>query len=141
MNTTSISLLERLRQPAAQSEWSRFVSLYTPLLYFWACRLGLQEQDSADLVQDVLTTLVQKLPEFAYDRGKSFRGWLRTVMLDKWREGQRRRCVPLEHAGPVNLEGIADPDAGDVFGEAEYRRQLVRRALQLMQAVFEENTW
>jgi len=38
MNTTSVSLLERLRQPTAQQAWQRFVDLYTPLLYYWACR-------------------------------------------------------------------------------------------------------
>jgi RNA polymerase sigma-70 factor (ECF subfamily) len=75
MNSTSVSLLERLRQPAAPEDWGRFVQLYTPLLYYWACRLGLQEQDAADLVQEVFTTLVQKLPEFAYEPDRSFRGW------------------------------------------------------------------
>jgi hypothetical protein len=49
MQTTSLSLLERLRQPAAQTDWARSVSLYKSLLYSWACRLGLQEADAADL--------------------------------------------------------------------------------------------
>src|SRR5438552_17277524 len=81
MYTTPVSLLERLHQPAADEAWQRFVKLYTPLLYHWACRVGLQGADAADLVQDVLTLLVQKLPEFKYDSQKSFRAWLRTVML------------------------------------------------------------
>jgi RNA polymerase sigma-70 factor, ECF subfamily len=73
MESTSSSLLLRLRQPGEQASWQRFVDLYTPLLYFWACRMGLSSADAADLVQDVFVTLVQKLPQFEYDSGKSFR--------------------------------------------------------------------
>ena len=36
MYSTSVSLLERLRQPAQPEAWGRFVELYTPLLYYWA---------------------------------------------------------------------------------------------------------
>ena len=46
----------------------------------------MQEQDAADLVQDVLIVLMRKLPEFHYQPGKSFRGWLRTVLMNKWRD-------------------------------------------------------
>jgi hypothetical protein len=38
MDSTSVSLLQRLRQPAEAEEWVRFVKLYTPLLFTWALR-------------------------------------------------------------------------------------------------------
>ena len=64
MHTTSLSLLERLRWPEEQeTNWRRFVQLYTPLLFHWARKLGLSAEDAADLVQEVLTLLIQKLPE------------------------------------------------------------------------------
>jgi DNA-directed RNA polymerase specialized sigma24 family protein len=44
-------------------------------------------------VQEVLLVLVPKLPEFTYDPEQSFRGWLRTITLNKWR--QRCRRLPL----------------------------------------------
>lgn len=47
MHTTSITLLERLRQPSDPEAWCHFVELYTPLLYSWSRRLGLQEADAA----------------------------------------------------------------------------------------------
>lgn len=50
MNTTPVSLLERLRQPAEQAAWERFVQLYTPLLCHWARRLDVPEPDVADLL-------------------------------------------------------------------------------------------
>ncbi|OAI46809.1 hypothetical protein AYO44_10765 [Planctomycetaceae bacterium SCGC AG-212-F19] len=140
MFTTSVSLLERLREPGAKPSWERFVRLYTPLLYYWVRRLNMQEQDAADLVQDVLTTLVQKLPEFQYDPSRSFRAWLRAVTLNRWRNGQRRRPVAALGAGVEELAGDAG-EAMDILAEAEYRDYLVGRALRLMRAEFEEQTW
>jgi RNA polymerase sigma-70 factor (ECF subfamily) len=138
MNTTPISLLERLHRADEEEAWSRFVQLYTPLLCQWAGRLGLQDADAADLVQDVFTVLVRKLPEFRYDPRKRFRGWLWTVLLNKWRE-RARRAAPA--GGPEGLDELAGPDAADAVGEAEYRDYLIRRALELMQAEFEPTTW
>src|SRR5262245_6236650 len=64
MLTTSDSLLHRLRHPSDGEAWARFIQLYTPVLHRWANRLGLQEADAADLVQDVFGLLLRKLPEF-----------------------------------------------------------------------------
>src|SRR5262245_50882457 len=142
MNTTSVSLLERLRQQVdLDINWKRFVQLYTPLLYHWARKLDLAETDAADLVQDVFVLLVQKLPEFVYDRGKSFRGWLRTVMINKWREQHRRRAVKAQVTSDSALAAVADPDGTDPVEEAEYRQHLVGRALRIMQAEFQPATW
>ncbi len=140
MNTTSASLLDRLRQREQPDAWARFVQLYTPLLYRWAVGLRLREADAADLVQEVLTTLVQKLPEFHYDRGGSFRRWLRTVLRNKWGALQRRRApVPMDaQAGP--LADLPAP-AEDERDEAEYREYLVERGLQLIRGDFEPATW
>lgn len=142
MHTTSISLIERLREPGQEEAWSRLVELYTPLLFFWAHRAGLRDQDAADLVQDVFAVLVQKLPEFLYDRRKSFRGWLRTILTNKWRDRCRRQAAsPVRPGNPAALASVAGPNTVDDFWEDEYRRHLVGRALQLMQAEFQPSTW
>ena len=141
MHTTPPSLLERLRQPGDQEAWERFVELYTPLIFYWARGVGLQDQDAADLVQDVFTLLVQKLAEFNYDEHKSFRGWLRTVTLNLWRNDQRRRAEqPVDADGPI-MSGLASPDEAEKLWEAEYRDHLVQRALEVMQREFEPSTW
>jgi RNA polymerase sigma-70 factor (ECF subfamily) len=141
MNTTSVTLLERLRQPNEPDAWARFVKLYTPLLFYWARRLGLQDQDASDLVQEVFVTLVQKLPEFRYDRQKNFRSWLRTVMHNKWRDRGRRPALAVGRGQEAALAERAAPDDPDAFGEAEYRQHLVQRALELMQAEFPPKMW
>jgi len=140
MHTTLVSLLQRLRRPDERDAWDRFVELYTPLLYYWARRVGLQDADAGDLVQEVFTVLVYKLPEFSYDQSKSFRGWLRTITLNKWREKQRRGGSRREE-GDEALSGLSGPDPAAELWEAEYRQQLVRRALEIMQGEFQPATW
>src|SRR5882762_1277502 len=124
MDTTSISLLERLRQPAHEEAWARFVNLYTPFIYYWARRVGLTSEEAADLVQDVLTVLVQKLPEFQYDPEKSFRGWLRTVTLNKWRENRRRVGVVVSQASDSTLAGVVSPQDEETFWQVQYRHHV-----------------
>lgn len=82
--------------------------------------------------------LVQKIPEFEYDPGKSFRGWLRTILFNKWRDRRRGAAVPLDAVEPGLL---AAPHDAEVFGEAEYRQHLVERALEVMRAEFQPTTW
>jgi RNA polymerase sigma-70 factor, ECF subfamily len=137
MHTTPLTLLQRLGQSASPEAWRQFVALYTPLLFHWARSRGLQEDDAADLVQDVLVILVQRLPEFQYQPGKSFRGWMRMVLLNKWRDR-------MAAAAPGQLNGVAEPEAPDgvaLLEEEEYRRYVVGRALRLMQTDFEPTTW
>jgi RNA polymerase sigma-70 factor (ECF subfamily) len=139
MYTTSISLLERLRQPMDPA-WGRFVDLYAPLLHRWACRLNLSDGDAADLVQDVFVQLVRKLPEFRHDGQHRFRDWLRAVLVNQYRDRRVRREEPV----PGELDKLADPDApdpGEAAAAAEYRQYLVGRALELMQTDFEPATW
>jgi RNA polymerase sigma-70 factor (ECF subfamily) len=140
MNTTSLSLLERLRQPADQEAWNQFVKLYTPLLYHWARQVGLSPQDRADLIQDVLLLLVRKLPEFTYDPKKSFRSWLRTVTLNKWRENYRKSATVAVHSS-AGLEEVPAPDEAAAFDLAEYRHHLIRHAFEAIRPEFPERTW
>ncbi len=137
---TSSSLLDRLRQPADHKAWERFVELYTPLLYYWARRTGLQDADAADLVQEVLVLLFRKLPEFRYDRHKGFRNWLRTVTLNKWRQIVRRRR-PATLDGTNDEAQIPEAEASHGFEEAEYQRSLVQEALRALQGEFPATTW
>lgn len=136
--TTSLSLLERLRQPGQPLAWSRFVGLYTPLLFYWANKKGLSPQDAEDLVQEVLTAMIQTLPRFSYDRQRTFRGWLRQILHNKWCDRQRKARLPI--AADADL--LMVPDSEDSpFWETEHRQFLVRRALELMQSEFKPSTW
>jgi RNA polymerase sigma-70 factor (ECF subfamily) len=137
VETTSLSLLVRLQRPGEASAWARFVQIYTPLLLLWLRGWGLQEQDAADLAQEVFVTLLQKLPEFRHDPRYRFRQWLRTIALNKCRDFRRRRTAAVAN----NLADVPAPEEGHDFVESEYRQYLVGRALELMQTEFPPRVW
>lgn len=138
---TSISLLERLRQPANVGDWGRLVALYEPLLLAWAKRAGLQDADAADLTQEVFAHLYKKLPEFQYDPKRSFRAWLRTVTLNLWRGRQRRMSARAENAPLDKVPEPETPDPAADFWEADFHKHLARRALEIMKDEFQPSTW
>ena len=93
----------------------------------------------ADFSQEVLLVLVEHLPKFRYDPTRSFRAWLKTILLNAWRKS-------LIKAGRINdqvtdLDHFADSDPGQLLEETEHRDHLVKRALALMQKDFEPSTW
>jgi RNA polymerase sigma-70 factor (ECF subfamily) len=138
LNTTPISLLERVQQRGDEAAWRQFVDLYSPLLCQWGRRAGLQEADLADVVQDVFATLVRVLPEFEYDPQKSFRAWLKTVQANRCRKLAAARRE-LAHQGPV--EEIPAPEFPDPLSDVEYRSLLVASALRVAEASFEPVTF
>lgn len=140
MVSTSPSLLDRLRQPGEPDAWARFVHLYSPILYTWARDMGLEREDAADLVQDMFTVLVQKLPLFEYDARGRFRGWLWTVTRNCWIDKYRRPLLPVAPACRPDDR----PSEGDVAAaveEAEFCRYLVRAVVPAVRAEFHESTW
>jgi RNA polymerase sigma-70 factor (ECF subfamily) len=141
MNSTPVSLLERLRRPDDAEAWSRFVLLYAPMLYSWASRLGMQEADAADFVQEIFAVLLRRLPEFHYDPAFRFRGWLRTVTLNLWRDRAKRRPVPQPVGAAAVLDDQRDSDRLEQFIETEHNAFLMRRALDILQADFQPVTW
>lgn len=141
MDSTSVSLLRRLREPKGEVAWTRFVELYAPLIFYWARQKGLNVTDAADLVQDVLATLVVRLRDFQYDAEQRFRGWLRTITLNRAHDLYRRKAARQEVTDPAILEQLTVVDDTDLFMESEYRSLLVHRALQLLKSEFRDTTW
>jgi RNA polymerase sigma-70 factor (ECF subfamily) len=140
MPTTSLTLLDRLRQPDHPDAWDRFVRLYAPLLLRWAELQGVRGPDAEDLAQAVLLKLIRLLPNYQRQDGQSFRGWLFTICRNECRDFHTRRATrPLP--GDDGLSTVPAPPRGDDLGEAEYRRRLVRRVLELVRSDFGEPTW
>jgi RNA polymerase sigma-70 factor, ECF subfamily len=141
MDTTPVSLIERLSRRPEESAWKRFVDLYTPLLYFWAQKGGLPSDRAADVVQEVFLTLLEQLPRFQYDPKGSFRGWLRSILLHKCHDYHRRAARQV-NAGSA-LEHLEDetPGGEELFTLREYREHLAGRAMRLMRAEFQPVTW
>lgn len=145
MNTTSESLLLRLRSNQEdqidESAWRQFVELYTPLIFSWARKIGLEANDASDLVQDVLTLAFQRLPGFQYDRNKSFRSWLKTVTVNRYRESIRKKSAKQSVASHSILEQLQPVEHAESTWDLDYARLLVARSMEVMKSDFAPSTW
>ena len=143
---TSRSLLDRARAHDAAA-WGRLVALYAPLVFQWCRRWGLQEEDAADVFQEVFQSVAAHLDRFRKERaGDTFRGWLRTITRSKVHDLFRRRAREpggvggsAAQAWMAQLPVPPTPDEEDIEGRAE--RGLFRRAMESIAVEFEERTW
>jgi RNA polymerase sigma-70 factor, ECF subfamily len=140
---TSLTLLERVRA-ADPDAWKRLVHLYSPLVFSWARRAGLADQDAADLVQDVWQSVAAALDRFRRDEsGGTFRGWVWTIARNKVRDHFRNRQGEPEAAGGTEarqvLETVPEQEPADDTGVENHH--LLHRALELIRPEFEERTW
>lgn len=143
---TSHSLLQRLRERPTPDDWSRLVAVYDPWIRDWLRRQGVQDHDAADITQEVLSCVVSEMPQFRYDseRGR-FRGWLRTITLNRLRAfwKARPRHVSLASGdGAAMLEQLADPHSGlSQQWDREHDAHVLRQAMTAVRPEFRPATW
>lgn len=136
---TSTSLLVRLRDERDHDAWSEFVDLYAPMLLRWCRARGLSDQDAADCIQEILTTLVRRMKDFEYDPTRSFRAWLKTIATSRLSDYfSRQRRIAVAEAS-ASRRHLAD-DEVDVFDEQEYRAYVIGRSLKMIEADFDDKT-
>jgi RNA polymerase sigma-70 factor (ECF subfamily) len=140
MHDTPASLLERLCRQPRDGDWERFVRLFTPLLSRWANRFGVPTTDTEDALQEVFVLLFRRLPLFRRDPEGSFRAWLWTVFRRELL-AHHQRTGKLPSATAAQLEQLLTPDGVPEASEAEFRKALVERALQLVKRDFPDKTW
>ena len=146
MNETSVSLLERLRGQAEETDWQRLVDLYTPLIRGWLRRHAPDLRDADDVVQDVLAVVVRRLPEFEHQRVGSFRRWLKSITVnclrDHWKRQKHRPAGTGDSDFLEVLQQLEDPrsDLSRMWDE-EHDRHVTRRLLQIIRPRFEATTW
>ena len=140
---TQPSLLLRLRDPSDDAAWSRFASLYTPLIFAFCRGRGLSEADAADVAQDVLKAIAGAIPRFSYDRSRSsFRNWLFTVVRSKLNNFFAAQARQPRPAGETTVQHFADHEpALEETWQREYQANLLRWAAEQVRAEFKDATW
>src|SRR4051812_25651175 len=142
--TTSVTLLGRLRSdPADRAGWDVFVERYGRHIYRWCQHWKLQDADAEDLTQTILMTLFRRLPDFAYDPSRSFRGWLKTVAYHAWSDFRRRR-VPRPAADSLVAEAILTLEAREDLAqklEAAFDLELLEAAQTRVRQRVAPHTW
>lgn len=142
MQSTSVSLLKRVKNREDREAWSRLVDLYAPLVYTWGRRAGLDDSDASDLTQEVLTVLAQQLPEFEYDSSQSFRGWLKTITTNRAKNFHRAAASRPAFGDDSAIRREADP-AADIrlFERNEYASYVVKQLLATVRHEFRDDVW
>jgi RNA polymerase sigma-70 factor (ECF subfamily) len=142
MNETRQSLLLRAQAGEADA-WEDLAGLYRPLILGWLGRHGVPAGDLEDLGQDVLLSVVKRLPAFRHSgRRGAFRSWLRTIVCsrtaDYWRAaGPAARA----RGGGAALREVADPGGGlDRQWDEEHDRYVLHCLLDLVEEEFEPLT-
>lgn len=140
---TRASLLIRIRDPRDAEAWNRFVSIYTPVVYGFARRRGLQDADAADLAQEVLRSVSNASTRLRYDPARGgFRGWLFTVTRNKINTFfSKRKRDPL---GQASLEGNSDELVAreeEADWSRDYEQRLFSCACESVKDLFQETTW
>jgi RNA polymerase sigma factor (sigma-70 family) len=149
---TRPSLLQRLQEGGDGQSWQEFGDLYGGLIRRYVRKAGLTEAEAQEVVQETMISVARNLPEFRYDPAvASFKTWL--LKLTRWRvTDQLRKRLPLAPRGGSTEEAtartstinrVADPSASDLdqLWEAEWRRTLLDRAIQVVKAQVELKQW
>src|SRR4051794_21665683 len=103
--TTHATLLNKLGQnPNDQAGGEEFVEGYGRHIYRWGRHWKLSDADAEDVTQNILVKLTQKLRAFDYDPAKSFRGWLKTVAFNAWRDFESSRRHTHVAVGGTQME-------------------------------------
>lgn len=143
---TSASLLERLRTSPEQADWNLLVELYTPLIRGWLRRYSASNQDADDVVQEVLSVVVRKLPFFERERTGSFRSWLRTISVNCLRDSWKAKKFRPSAAGGSDfqnvLEQMADPasELAQRWND-EHDRHVLQSLLEQIRPKLKDEIW
>ncbi|MEL6108041.1 MAG: sigma-70 family RNA polymerase sigma factor [Planctomycetota bacterium] len=140
---TRESLLIRLRDPRDRDAWDRFISIYRPLVYRIARVRGVGETDAQDLTQNVLLSVSQAIADWTPREGTRFRHWLARVAKNAAINSLARQPKDRARGGSgysAALAEVANPEIEQLY-ELEYRRQLYRRAAEIVRNRADENTW
>ncbi|MFN7842548.1 MAG: RNA polymerase sigma factor [Pirellula sp.] len=140
-DVTHPSLLLRVRNADDAAAWETFVRIYGPLIYSYCRRKNLQENDAADVAQEVLTRVSKAIRTFEYDPNKGrFRDWLGRITHNEIvRLLQAKGKNPQDIGEDNNVELVAG-DSGSAWDD-HFHAALLDAALKRIESEFEPETW
>jgi RNA polymerase sigma-70 factor (ECF subfamily) len=143
MDSTPVSLLERLRTGPDEASWRRLFDLYTLFIRRWLESRGMPASDVDDLAQEVCAVVARELPEFHHSgRPGAFRLWVRTIALNRLRAYWRTRRTGQRWQDGQDLDRLADPDDQlSTLWDRDHDLFVVRRLMELIEPEFAPSTW
>ena len=154
---TRSSLLSRLKNTEDHSGWQTFNDIYGRLIFRFAIKNGLTEDEAEEVVQETMIGMAKYLPNFTYDpKVCAFKTWL--LNLSRWRiqnqlHQRRAPSAPRLHSsdcGPENDPPCAVPptsvaqpavDEFEALWEREWRATLMDAALARVKPLCSVKQW
>ena len=128
---TRETLLQKLKNKHDDSAWEDFVFFYQKYIYYICRRMNLSHHDSEEIVQKVLMIAWRKLPNFDYDKRRTFRGWLCKVTKDCVKEFYRSyksQSNKIEKASNQPKDSYSLPEI-EAIAEEEWKTHISNIAL------------
>lgn len=145
---TSPSLLHRV-QAGDKDAWTRFVHIYSPVIYSKCRSKNLNANDSAEILQEVFLRVHRSINSFRPTKQKaSFRSWLRVVagnvVADHFRALKARHRELDSATLTLQLNSISaamlSEDDAQITARTE-EQEIVSRAMEHVRSEFESQTW
>ncbi|WP_184300515.1 RNA polymerase sigma factor [Aporhodopirellula rubra] len=147
METTSVSLLDRIANDGENSDWAKLFSIYRPFVASVVNRYPALVSQSDDITQEVIIILMRELPAFRRQRTGSFRSWLRGITVNQLRIALRKSKKFQQTDSPgiemeAELDELANPAsiAAKKWDE-EHDAMVLKRIVKVVRADFKETTW
>ena len=142
---TRPTLLVHMRDKSDHVAGGRFVDAYTPMVFGFCRKRGLQPADAADVAQDVMRAVAAALPNFRYEpeRGR-FRDWLYKVTRSKLNSFARARNRQPVGSGETAVHEVlaAQPDGDEQdLWEQSWKRHIFDWAAGVVREQCEPTTW
>lgn len=136
---TRVTLLARLGNPQDKEAWDEFVALYGPCIFNFARRRLPQDEDAADVMQEVLSAVLRG----NYQRPKGrFQKWLLTILLNEIRDFHTARARrSAVDAGGAALRLEEEPARAEEEWEKDRRQHLFHAAANRVRARTSEAHW
>ena len=142
---TMPGLLIRLRRQSDRDAWTTLSTLYQPLIYEYCRKRGLQDADSADVVQEVLVAVARAMPKFRYNRSQGmFRSWILSIAKNKLINLINRQKREVQSVDAQLVDTLAISEGSNRLEreeQARYRQSLFDAAAEQVRAEFRETTW
>ena len=110
---TRVTLLDRLHDSQDHEAWKEFVNLYGPLVFTFARNRLPQDEDAADVMQEVMSAVMKGTYRRPVGR---FQKWLVTIVLNEIRDFHTSRVRRREISGGTAIADrlLEEPVRSDV---------------------------
>lgn len=130
IDTTSPTLIARVRDPADSAAWAEFEARYGELIVRYCRRRGLAFFDADDVRQVVMMRLVRALRDHQYDATHGrFRGFLGRIVVN-----EIARFMARPNTSPTGVYLLDDAEVVDVRStavDATWEREWIEHHLRL----------